>query len=280
MMDMTKEKNESQRICLSYSGELSRLLEIMRRLRDPKDGCPWDIEQTYETIAPYTIEEAYEVSDAVDQENWQELEGELGDLLLQVVYFTQMGGEDGHFSFESVVKNISDKMIRRHPHVFGDKKHFKSTDQQITDWEKIKEEERSKNSPSKTLDGIAKNLPALTYATKLQKRAASVGFDWPDISGVKDKISEEINELNEALDKLSPKAQEEEYGDLMFVMVNFARHLKIDPEKALRIANKKFSRRFEEVEKKLALIGKTPIQSNLGEMDDLWNKVKQKENNR
>ena len=148
-MDMTKEKNESQRICLSYSGELSRLLEIMRRLRDPKDGCPWDIEQTYETIAPYTIEEAYEVSDAVDQENWQELEGELGDLLLQVVYFTQMGGEDGHFSFESVVKNISDKMIRRHPHVFGDKKHYKSTDQQITDWEKIKEEERSKNSPSK-----------------------------------------------------------------------------------------------------------------------------------
>ena len=280
MMDMTKEKNESQRICLSSSGELSRLLEIMRRLRDPKDGCPWDIEQTHETIAPYTIEEAYEVSDAVDQENWQELEGELGDLLLQVVYFTQMGGEDGHFSFESVVKNISDKMIRRHPHVFGDKKHYKSTDQQITDWEKIKEEERSKNSPSKTLDGIAKNLPALTYATKLQKRAARVGFDWPDISGVTDKISEEINELNEARDKLSPKAQEEEYGDLMFVMVNFARHLKIDPEKALRTANKKFSRRFEEVEKKLALIGKTPIQSNLSEMDDLWNEVKQKENNR
>ncbi|MDB9990912.1 nucleoside triphosphate pyrophosphohydrolase [Amylibacter sp.] len=277
---MTKEKNESQRICLSYSGQLSRLLEIMRRLRDPKDGCPWDIEQTYETIAPYTIEEAYEVSDAVDQENWQELEGELGDLLLQVVYFTQMGGEDGHFSFESVVKNISDKMIRRHPHVFGDKKNYKSADQQITDWEKIKEEERSKNSPSKTLDGIAKNLPALTYATKLQKRAARVGFDWPDISGVTDKISEEINELNEARDKLSPKAQEEEYGDLMFVMVNFARHLKIDPEKALRTANKKFSRRFEEVEKKLALIGKTPIQSNLSEMDDLWNEVKQKENNR
>lgn len=277
---MTKEKKESQRICLSSSGELARLLEIMRRLRDPKDGCPWDIEQTYETIAPYTIEEAYEVSDAVDQENWQELEGELGDLLLQVVYFTQMGGEDGHFSFESVVKNISDKMIRRHPHVFGDKKEYKSTDQQITDWEKIKEKERSKNTPSRTLDGIAKNLPALTYATKLQKRAARVGFDWPDISGVTDKISEEINELNAARDKLSFKAQEEEYGDLMFVMVNFARHLKIDPEKALRAANKKFSRRFEEIEKKLALNGKTPIQSNLNEMDNLWNEVKQKENNR
>ena len=277
---MTKEKNESQRICVSSNGEISRLLEIMKRLRDPKDGCPWDIEQTYETIAPYTIEEAYEVSDAIDQGNWHELEGELGDLLLQVIYFTQIGSEDGHFSFESVVKNVSDKMIRRHPHVFGDKKQYKSSDQQIRDWEKIKEQERSKNTPSKTLDGIAGNLPALTYATKLQKRAARVGFDWPDISGVTDKISEEIDELNEARNELSLDAQEEEYGDLMFVLVNFARHLKIDPEKALRGANKKFKKRFEQVEKELALIGKTPNQSDLSEMDNLWNIVKQKENNR
>ena len=277
---MTKEKNESQRICVSSNGEISRLLEIMKRLRDPKDGCPWDIEQTYETIAPYTIEEAYEVSDAIAQGNWQELEGELGDLLLQVIYFTQIGSEDGHFSFESVVKNVSDKMIRRHPHVFGDKKQYKSSDQQIRDWEKIKEQERSKNTPSKTLDGIAGNLPALTYATKLQKRAARVGFDWPDISGVTDKISEEIDELNEARNELSLDAQEEEYGDLMFVMVNFARHLKIDPEKALRGANKKFKKRFEQVEKELTLIGKTPNQSDLSEMDNLWNIVKQKENNR
>ncbi|MDB2563051.1 nucleoside triphosphate pyrophosphohydrolase [Amylibacter sp.] len=277
---MTKEKNESQRICVSSNGEISRLLEIMKRLRDPKDGCPWDIEQTYETIAPYTIEEAYEVSDAIDQGNWHELEGELGDLLLQVIYFTQIGSEDGHFSFESVVKNVSDKMIRRHPHVFGDKKQYKSSDQQIRDWEKIKEQERSKNTPSKTLDGIAGNLPALTYATKLQKRAARVGFDWPDISGVTDKISEEIDELNEARNELSLDAQEEEYGDLMFVMVNFARHLKIDPEKALRGANKKFKKRFEQVEKELTLIGKTPNQSDLSEMDNLWNIVKQKENNR
>ena len=275
---MTKEKNESQRICVSSNGEISRLLEIMKRLRDPKDGCPWDIEQTYETIAPYTIEEAYEVSDAIDQGNWHELEGELGDLLLQVIYFTQIGSEDGHFSFESVVKNVSDKMIRRHPHVFGDKKQYKSSDQQIRDWEKIKEQERSKNTPSKTLDGIAGNLPALTYATKLQKRAARVGFDWPDISGVTDKISEEIDELNEARNELSFEAQEEEYGDLMFVLVNFARHLKIDPEKALRGANKKFKKRFEQVEKELALIGKTPIKSDLSEMDNLWNVVKQKEN--
>ena len=277
---MTKEKNESQRICVSSNGEISRLLEIMKRLRDPKDGCPWDIEQTYETIAPYTIEEAYEVSDAIDQGNWHELEGELGDLLLQVIYFTQIGSEDGHFSFESVVRNVSDKMIRRHPHVFGDKKQYKSSDQQIRDWEKIKEQERSKNTPSKTLDGIAGNLPALTYATKLQKRAARVGFDWPDISGVTDKISEEIDELNEARNELSLDAQEEEYGDLMFVMVNFARHLKIDPEKALRGANKKFKKRFEQVEKELTLIGKTPNQSDLSEMDNLWNIVKQKENNR
>ena len=277
---MTKEKNESQRICVSSNGEISRLLEIMKRLRDPKDGCPWDIEQTYETIAPYTIEEAYEVSDAIDQGNWHELEGELGDLLLQVIYFTQIGSEDGHFSFESVVKNVSDKMIRRHPHVFGDKKQYKSSDQQIRDWEKIKEQERSKNTLSKTLDGIAGNLPALTYATKLQKRAARVGFDWPDISGVTDKISEEIDELNEARNELSLDAQEEEYGDLMFVMVNFARHLRIDPEKALRDANKKFKKRFEQVEKELALIGKTPNQSDLSEMDNLWNIVKQKENNR
>ena len=277
---MTKEKNESQRICVSSNGEISRLLEIMKRLRDPKDGCPWDIEQTYETIAPYTIEEAYEVSDAIDKGNWHELEGELGDLLLQVIYFTQIGSEDGHFSFESVVKNVSDKMIRRHPHVFGDKKQYKSSDQQIRDWEKIKEQERSKNTPSKTLDGIAGNLPALSYATKLQKRAARVGFDWPDISGVTDKISEEIDELNEARNELSLDAQEEEYGDLMFVMVNFARHLKIDPEKALRGANKKFKKRFEQVEKELALIGKTPNQSDLSEMDNLWNIVKQKENNR
>jgi len=258
MMNMTKEKNESQRICLSSSGEVTRLLEIMKRLRDPEDGCPWDIEQTYESIAPYTIEEAYEVSDAIDQGNWQELEGELGDLLLQVIYFTQIGSEDGHFSFESVVKNVSDKMVRRHPHVFGEKKQYKSTDQQITDWEEIKEKERSKSTPSKTLDGIAKNLPALTYATKLQKRAARVGFDWPDISGVTDKISEEIDELNEARNELSFEAQEEEYGDLMFVLVNFARHLKIDPEKALRGANKKFKKRFEQVEKELSPYWKNP----------------------
>ena len=278
-MKMTKAQNDSQNICHDPNGGVPRLLEIMARLRNPKTGCPWDIEQTYKSIASYTIEEAYEVADAIDQSNWEELEGELGDLLLQVIYYTQMGSEDGYFTFESVVKNISDKMIRRHPHVFNEADQHKTTKQQISDWEKIKESERSDkhNGPTKTLGGIAKNLPALTRAVKLQNRAARVGFDWPDISGVTDKITEEIAELTEAREILSYDNQVEEYGDLLFVMTNFARHLKIDPEEALRAANEKFSRRFENVEQKLAAIGKSPIQSNLDEMNNLWNIVKKLE---
>lgn len=270
---------DSQKLCLDASGGLPRLLEIMSRLRDPKTGCPWDIEQTYKSIAPYTIEEAYEVAQAIDQSDWAELEGELGDLLLQVVYYTQMGSEDGHFTFETVTKNIADKMIHRHPHVFGNESRNKSSTQQVADWEKIKAAERATKSdtPAKTLDGIALNLPALTRAVKLQKRAARVGFDWPDISGVTDKISEEIAELAEARATKTHVDQVEEYGDLMFVMANFARHLNIDPEEALRAANKKFQRRFEGVEQKLAAMGKTPAQSNLDEMDALWDAVKQDE---
>lgn len=270
---------DSQKLCLDASGGLPRLLEIMSRLRDPKTGCPWDIEQTYKSIAPYTIEEAYEVAQAIDQSDWAELEGELGDLLLQVVYYTQMGSEDGHFTFETVTKNIADKMIHRHPHVFGNESRDKSSTQQVADWEKIKAAERATKSdtPAKTLDGIALNLPALTRAVKLQKRAARVGFDWPDISGVTDKISEEIAELAEARATKTHVDQVEEYGDLMFVMANFARHLNIDPEEALRAANKKFQRRFEGVEQKLAAMGKTPTQSNLDEMDALWDAVKQDE---
>jgi ATP diphosphatase len=268
--------DDSQKLCLDPNGGLPRLLEIMARLRDPETGCPWDIEQTYKSIAPYTIEEAYEVADAIDQSDWPELEGELGDLLLQVVYYTQMGFEDGHFTFETVVKNIADKMIHRHPHVFGDESRDKSSTQQVADWEKIKAAERATKSdtPAKTLDGIALNLPALTRAVKLQKRAARVGFDWPDISGVTDKIAEEVDELIEARDTKTHTDQIEEYGDLMFVMANLARHLNIDPEEALRSANKKFQRRFEGVEDKLAIMGKTPSQSNLSELDALWDAVK------
>jgi len=271
--------NDSQKLCLDPNGGLPRLLEIMARLRDPETGCPWDIEQTYKSIAPYTIEEAYEVADAIDQSDFPELEGELGDLLLQVVYYTQMGAEDGHFTFETVVKNIADKMIHRHPHVFGDESRDKSSTQQIVDWEKIKAAERASKSdtPSKTLDGVALNLPALTRAVKLQKRAARIGFDWPDISGVIDKITEEVGELVEAREIKTHADQVEEYGDLMFVMANLARHLKIDPEEALRSANKKFQRRFDAVEQKLADTGKSPSQSTLTEMDTLWDAVKLEE---
>ena len=255
-------------------GGMPRLLEIMRRLRDPDTGCPWDIEQDFDTIAPYTIEEAYEVADAIARSDWAELEGELGDLLLQTVYHTQMGSEAGHFTFDSVVKNISDKMVARHPHVFGDESRDKSAEQQTRDWEKIKAAERAGKKQTRTLDGVATGLPALTRAVKLQKRAARVGFDWPDTSHVIDKIVEEAGELIEARESLGQAQIEEEFGDLMFVVANLARHLDIDPEAALRGTNAKFTRRFEAVEDALKAKGKTPSESNLEEMDALWDQVK------
>lgn len=276
---MTKDYDASQKLCLDPDGGLPRLLEIMARLRDPEQGCPWDIEQSYETIAPYTIEEAYEVADAIQKGDMADLEGELGDLLLQVVYFTQMGSEDGYFTFESVTKTIADKMIHRHPHVFGDESRDKSAAQQTLDWEKIKADERASKgvTAAGTLDGIALNLPALTRAVKIQKRAARVGFDWPSTDEVVDKIAEEAAELVEARDTLSHDKQVEEYGDLLFVMANLARHLKIDPEEALRQANAKFMRRFNALEQRLAERGKAPAQSDLDEMDGLWNDVKASE---
>ncbi len=279
---MTKNRDESQTLCLDPNGGLPRLLEIMKWLRDPETGCPWDIEQDFNSIAPYTIEEAYEVADAIEKGDMDELEGELGDLLLQVVYYTQMGSEDSTFTFDSVTKKIADKMVHRHPHVFGDENRDKSADQQTADWEKIKAAERATKAEqqSRTLDGVASNLPALTRAVKLQKRAARVGFDWPSTEGVLDKINEESHELIEARDKLSHSEQIEEYGDLMFVMANLARHLKIDPEEALRKANTKFIRRFEGIEDKLSELGKTPQQSNLQEMDILWDAVKADERNK
>jgi ATP diphosphatase len=253
---------------------IERLLEIMRRLRDPKNGCPWDIEQTFDTIAPYTIEEAYEVADAIERKDWPELEGELGDLLLQTVYHTAMGEEDGNFSFQSVVRAISNKMVARHPHVFGDESRDKSAEQQTRDWEAIKAAERAGKKQGGALDGVAVGLPSLLRAYKLQNRAARVGFDWPSTDQVIDKIQEEATELVEARDELTHEEMTEEFGDLMFVMANLARHLKIEPEEALRAANAKFTRRFEGVEVKLAEIGKTPAQSDLAEMDALWDAVK------
>jgi ATP diphosphatase len=259
------------------SAGIERLLEIMRRLRDPQTGCPWDIEQTFQTIAPYTIEEAYEVADAIERQDWADLEGELGDLLLQSVYHTAIGQEAGHFSFQSVVAAISDKMVARHPHVFGNANREKSAAQQTRDWEAIKATERAGKAQAGALEGVAMNLPALLRALKLQKRAARVGFDWPDTGQVLAKITEEAAELVEARDSMDRDAIEDEMGDLLFVVANLARHLDIDPEAALRRTNAKFTRRFTAIEAELATRGKRPEDSSLEEMDALWDAVKQVE---
>ena len=252
--------------------QMQRLLAIMACLRDPERGCPWDIEQTYATIAPYTIEEAHEVADAIERKAWGELEGELGDLLLQVVYFAQMGREDGHFTFRSVARAVSDKMVSRHPHIFGDESRDKSADQQTLDWEKQKAAERAAKGETRVLDGVAMGLPALTRALKLQKRAARVGFDWNDTSAVLAKVQEEAAELAEA--EGDADAMEDEMGDLLFVLTNLARHKGIDPEAALRRTNAKFTRRFEAIEDALATAGRTPAEATLDEMDTLWNAAK------
>ena len=251
---------------------IERLLEIMRRLRDPKSGCPWDIEQDFKSIAPYTVEEAYEVADAIEREAWGELPGELGDLLLNTIFHAQMAEDAGLFDFDTVVQAISDKMIARHPHVFGEESRYKSAVQQTLDWEAIKAKERG--APASVLDGIAGNLPALTRALKLQNRAARVGFDWPETVQVLDKIKEESAELVQAKDSLPQAEVEEEFGDLLFVMANLGRHLGVQPEEALRKANAKFTRRFKSIEANLKAIGKTPEQSSLEEMDALWDQAK------
>ncbi len=264
-------------LILDPNGGMPRLLEIMRRLRDPENGCPWDIEQDFATIAPYTIEEAYEVADAIEREAWDELKGELGDLLFQSVFHAQMASEKGLFTFDQVADTMSDKMVARHPHVFGDESRDKSAEQQTRDWETVKAAERAGKAQEGTLDGVAMGLPALLRAVKLQKRAARVGFDWPDIGHVVDKLVEEAGELAEARETLTQDEIEEEFGDLLFVMANLARHLKIDPEAALRGTNAKFVRRFEAIEARLATQGKRPEDSDLAEMDALWDAVKAKE---
>ncbi|SDN28477.1 ATP diphosphatase [Lutimaribacter pacificus] len=255
-------------------GGMPRLLEIMRRLRDPQTGCPWDIEQTFASIAPYTIEEAYEVADAINRQAWDELKGELGDLLFQSVFHAQMAAEAGLFTFDEVADTMSDKMVARHPHVFGAESRDKSAEQQTRDWEAIKAAERAAKAQTGVLDGVAPGLPALLRAHKLQKRAARVGFDWPHTAHVLDKIVEEARELEEARDELGPDQIEEEMGDLLFVMANLARHLGVEPEAALRRANAKFTRRFARIEALLAEDGKTPEQSDLAEMDALWDRAK------
>ncbi|KUF12136.1 nucleoside triphosphate pyrophosphohydrolase [Pseudoponticoccus marisrubri] len=255
-------------------GGMPRLIEIMRRLRDPQTGCPWDLEQDFGTIAPYTIEEAYEVADAIERKAWDELKGELGDLLFQSVFHAQMAAERGLFTFDEVADTMSDKMVARHPHVFGDQSRNKSAEQQTRDWEAIKAEERAAKAETGVLDGVALGLPALLRAVKLQNRAARVGFDWPSTDEVMDKLAEEMDELRQSPDA---NARFEEFGDLLFVMANLARHLKIDPEAALRAANSKFTRRFGHIEQALAEQGRRPEDSNLAEMDALWDAAKAKE---
>ncbi len=256
---------------------LARLAAIMARLRDPERGCPWDVAQDFDSIAPYTIEEAYEVADAIARRDMADLRDELGDLLLQVVYHARMAEEAGAFALPEVIAAISDKMIRRHPHVFGTESRDKTPEQQTRDWETIKATERAgRPQTASALDGVTAGLPALTRAIKLQNRAARVGFDWPDAGAVLDKIAEETAELVEARDG-DPGALAEEFGDLMFVLANLARHLRVDPEAALRAANAKFTRRFASIEGALRSQGRTPSDSNLAEMDALWDAAKRAE---
>ncbi|MDO5604235.1 MAG: nucleoside triphosphate pyrophosphohydrolase [Paracoccus sp. (in: a-proteobacteria)] len=254
--------------------EIARLIAIMAALRDPETGCPWDIEQDFASIAPYTIEEAHEVADAIARGAWDEFPAELGDLLLQVVFHARMAQERGMFTFADVAARISDKLISRHPHVFGDESRDKSAAQQVRDWEAIKAAERASKAEKGVLDGVALGLPALTRAIKLQNRAARVGFDWPGPAEVLDKLTEEAAELVEARDNADPRHLHEEFGDLMFVMANLARHLEIDPEAALRDANAKFTRRFRAIEAALSAQGRRPEESDLAEMDALWNAAK------
>ena len=253
---------------------IAQLLEIMRRLRDPQGGCPWDIEQDFATISPYTIEEAYEVDDAIARGDMEDLKSELGDLLFQSVFQAQIAADKGLFDFHDVASSIAAKMISRHPHVFGDESNQKSPQQQTIDWEKEKAAERARRGETRVLDGVAMGLPALMRAQKLQKRAARVGFDWPDASHVIAKIREEAAELEEARDHKTQSDVFEEFGDLLFVMVNLGRHMGVDSEEALRAANAKFTRRFNGIEDRLAELGKTPNDSNLVEMDAIWDEMK------
>ena len=256
--------------------DIETLLAVMRRLRDPDTGCPWDREQTFETIAPYTIEEAYEVADAISRGDMAELKKELGDLLLQVVFHARMAEEAGHFAFPDVVAAIIEKLIFRHPHVFGSEEERGQVTPDF--WERAKEAERAAEGSAATekseLDGIASALPALMRAQKLQKRAARVGYDWPDAQGVAEKVCEEARELAEAAERMDTAAVEEEVGDLLFTMVNLARHLGVDAETALRKANDKFERRFRAAERLARERGQSLRDLGPQELDALWNTVK------
>jgi nucleoside triphosphate diphosphatase len=254
---------------------IDRLIAVMARLRDPERGCPWDREQDFATIAPYTIEEAYEVADAIERADLAALKDELGDLLLQVVFHARMAEEAGHFAFDDVAAAIADKMVRRHPHVFGDAE-ISTVAAQNEAWEAHKAaERREKFGHDSVLDGVALALPALLRAAKISHRAARIGFDWPDADAVIDKIEEEIDEIEDAIDDNAPKAVlEDEVGDLLFAVANLARKLDLEPETALRRATAKFERRFRQVE---ALARARGIGNDVDALEDLWDEVKRKE---
>ena len=273
---MTDERHASDTQVFDRTGDqLARLREIMRRLRAP-DGCPWDAEQTWASIAPYTIEEACEVADAIERNAPADIADELGDLLLQVIYHSEIAEEGGHFTLDDVMRGISDKMVRRHPHVFGETPGGPKLDPAQFDWEALKAAERAEKGEVResVLDGVPAALSGLTRALKLTRRAASVGFDWSDPRDVLAKLSEEAAELVAEIDRADQAKMTEEYGDLLFVMTNLARHLKVDPEAALRGANAKFERRFRHVESRLAETGRPAGAATLPEMDALWDEAK------
>ena len=268
--------------------QLDDLLHLMARLRDPQHGCPWDLQQDFASIVPHTLEEAYEVADAIEQGDFAHLPGELGDLLFQVVYYSQLGREQALFDFAQVVHGITAKLLRRHPHVFPDGDLYGSPDVPRLGeaaikqrWEQIKAEERAERAAEpqqlSLLDDVPQALPALNRAGKLQKRAAQVGFDWPDALPVVDKVREELDEVLEAMASGDAAAQGEELGDLLFAVCNLARHLKVDPEQALRAANHKFERRFRHIEQALRDAQQDFAACSLEQLDALWGEAKQRE---
>lgn len=268
---------------------LEDLLHLMARLRDPQFGCPWDLKQNYASIVPHTLEEAYEVADTIERGDFEHLQGELGDLLFQVVYYSQLAREEGRFEFDGVVDSITRKLIRRHPHVFPTGELYAPLDtpslseaQVKSRWEEIKAEERAEKSTPEQLsllDDVPSALPALSRAAKLQKRAATVGFDWPAALPVLDKVREELDEVLQAMADGDADALEDEVGDLLFATVNLARHLKHDPENALRRANRKFERRFRFIEQALRDSGRPIEDCHLDELDALWGEAKRQEKN-
>ena len=268
--------------------QIDDLLHLMARLRDPQTGCPWDLKQTYASIVPYTLEEAYEVADAIERADFEHLPGELGDLLFQVVYYSQLAQEEGRFEFAAVVDGITRKLIRRHPHVFPDGDLYGAPDAAKLEeaavkqrWEELKAEERAEKAAApeqlSLLDDVPTALPALSRAAKLQKRAAQVGFDWPEALPVVDKVRDELDEVLEAMSENDAGAIAEEIGDLLFVVTNLARHLKVDPEAALRAANGKFERRFRHIEQALREAGRSIENCSPEELDALWGEAKKLE---